>query len=408
MENQHEKSKRPAARFNYRFTYNNYTEDGEYELKSWLKNFCKYACYGHEIAPTTGTPHLQGYFSLIKKQRINGLQKKLQLKKISLAILKADASAEENKAYCMKEDPHNFWEYGNISLCGAGARTDLTEVTCRIKDGTDIETIAYDYSEEYVKYARGLRDLHSITKKRRIAEERDITVSVFYGASGTGKTKRAIEECKKMGFGYPFICIHPNADTLWFNNYNGEKGLVIDDFYGWIKPAELYRFLDKNICQIPYKGGYMYAEWTHVWITSNCESTKWYSERVKARLDERALARRLHNIERYEIDMLDELNIAAIARGEPYIKPDIFIEKSGKPLIYPLSLMSEELDDVDPDMVVLPQIRIPDMNVLPEDMSQGSIEPAIDLDVSEDLVELAPYTPSPIISFSSDEESLNK
>ena len=43
------------------FTYNNYTEEGEEILKAWLAEFTKYACFGHEIAPTTGTPPYQQY-----------------------------------------------------------------------------------------------------------------------------------------------------------------------------------------------------------------------------------------------------------------------------------------------------------------------------------------------------------
>lgn len=400
------RKKQAAQRFNFRFTYNNYTEDGERELKLWLKEYCKYAVYGHEIAPTTGTPHLQGFFSLIKRQRITALQKQFQLKNIGLAILKADRSAEKNRIYCLKEDPTNFFEHGNITLCGAGARTDLTEITCKIKDGANIESVAMEYSEEWVKYKSGFRDLHAIVRKRKVTEERDITVCVYYGASGTGKTKRAVDECKQMGLGAPFICIHPNGDTLWFNNYDGEKGLVIDDFYGWIKPAELYRFLDKYKCQIPYKGGYTYAEWTNVWITSNNGPDDWYSQKTKTRLDPRALQRRLHNIEKYEIDMTDIDNLAAITRGDEYIKPDIFIEKTKKPL-YLARLALEEIDYNTPPLVVAPVKKLVQDAIEDDQVSSHSM---FDLDLSSAEEELAPLPPSPVICSSPDEPwiDLNK
>lgn len=55
-----------GQRKQYVFTYNNYTPEGEAALKAWLGKNTKYAVYGHEVAPTTGTPHLQGYFSLKK------------------------------------------------------------------------------------------------------------------------------------------------------------------------------------------------------------------------------------------------------------------------------------------------------------------------------------------------------
>ena len=65
-----------TQKVNYCFTYNNYTEPGEAALKTWLAENCKYAVYGHEVAPSTGTPHLQGYFSLKKRDRTSSLQEK--------------------------------------------------------------------------------------------------------------------------------------------------------------------------------------------------------------------------------------------------------------------------------------------------------------------------------------------
>lgn len=389
---EHAAAKKPGPRFNFRFTYNNYNEEGENKLKNWLKENCKYACFGHELAPTTGTPHLQGFFSLIKKSRITTIQKILQKRGIALAILKADASAEDNRKYCSKEDPQNFFECGDINLAGAGARTDLTEITCKIKDGTDIESIALDYSEHWVKYKSGFRDLHAIVKKRKINDERMVTVSVYFGASGTGKTKRCIDECKKMGMA-PFICIHPNGDTLWFQNYNGELGLIIDDFYGWIKPAELYRYLDKYKCQIPYKGGYTFAEWTHVWITSNNPPDHWYSAKVKERMDSRALMRRLHNIERYEIDMTNEDNQRAVTSGAEYILPDIYIEKRSKPLALPMDHLALDMDEVDystPPIVPPPSPEITIPSTIPGEVSTSPLisfsdseeEPLLDLNKS--------------------------
>lgn len=104
------------ARFNYMFTYNNYTEEGEEKVKKWLTDNCKYAVFGHEVAPTTGTPHLQGYLSLQKKKTIKSLQKIFKKLDIGLAIKNADGSATSNRKYCSKDG--NFWECGEINITG--------------------------------------------------------------------------------------------------------------------------------------------------------------------------------------------------------------------------------------------------------------------------------------------------
>lgn len=51
------------------FTFNNYPSDYHTIIDPILTKFCKMWVYGEEIAPTTGTPHLQGSIWLLKKGR---------------------------------------------------------------------------------------------------------------------------------------------------------------------------------------------------------------------------------------------------------------------------------------------------------------------------------------------------
>lgn len=44
------------------FTLNNYGEEDERRIKTEAHRY-KYAVYGRETAPTTGTRHLQGYIN---------------------------------------------------------------------------------------------------------------------------------------------------------------------------------------------------------------------------------------------------------------------------------------------------------------------------------------------------------
>lgn len=61
---------------NWTFTLNNYRqEDFEHLDKLYSQGHFKYLIYGKEICPTTGTPHLQGFCQLSKKQRFSGVKK---------------------------------------------------------------------------------------------------------------------------------------------------------------------------------------------------------------------------------------------------------------------------------------------------------------------------------------------
>ena len=61
---------------NWVFTLNNYTEDDIQRLANPYEQV-KYIAYGKEIAPNTGTPHLQGYMCLWEPQRMSFFKRQL-------------------------------------------------------------------------------------------------------------------------------------------------------------------------------------------------------------------------------------------------------------------------------------------------------------------------------------------
>lgn len=90
------------------FTVNNYTDDC---IKTLQKTFCSDGsklCYGFEEAPTTGTPHLQGWVHLAKKLRKSQLRKILPNAHWEKQRAKNDEDAYD---YCLKSGKYfsNFW-----------------------------------------------------------------------------------------------------------------------------------------------------------------------------------------------------------------------------------------------------------------------------------------------------------
>jgi len=71
----------PAQKKDYRsrkwiFTFNNYTENQVTTIKEFLCKNAKKWIFGYEIAPTTGTPHLQGYMEFKNTMTWSSLNKK--------------------------------------------------------------------------------------------------------------------------------------------------------------------------------------------------------------------------------------------------------------------------------------------------------------------------------------------
>jgi len=281
--------------FNYIFTYNNYTKKGEIALKEWLALNAKYAIYGHEVAPTTGTPHLQGYISLRKKMRMTTLQGKFKVLKVKLSLKCARGSAQKNRVYCTKEDPEHFFECGDINACSS-ARNDLREMAEQIKAGKRLREVYESDRVTFIFHHAGVKSAMAVEEKILCPKIREVTVSVLCGNAGTGKSHQAVEICNSMNMEY-FICNSPQGNLLWWDGYDREPAIIIDDFKGWIKPHDLFRILDKYEYRLPTKGAMRYAFYTHVFITSNYHPREWYNDEVI--FERQALFRRIHNIHLY-------------------------------------------------------------------------------------------------------------
>lgn len=93
------------ALYKYDFVLNNYTNIEVCQIKETLSKICKKALFGFETGEE-GTPHLQGYISLTKKERYTGLHKLPGLERCSFRKVRNEDALVK---YCKKDG--NFWEY---------------------------------------------------------------------------------------------------------------------------------------------------------------------------------------------------------------------------------------------------------------------------------------------------------
>jgi len=118
-----------------------------------------------------------------------------------------------------------------------------------------------------------------------IAQERSCTV--FWGATGTGKSRRAWQEAGISAYS-------KDPRTKFWCGYSGESSVIIDEFRGSVDIAHLLRWLDRYPCRVEIKGSSYPLMATHYWITSNLPPTMWYPELDTATY--RALERRMNII----------------------------------------------------------------------------------------------------------------
>lgn len=142
-------------------------------------------------------------------------------------------------------------------------------------------------SEEILEQSEGAaaRFEKQIRYMRFVQSEREsdrqlvgVKVYTLYGASGVGKTYAAIN-ILAGGKDY-YICEAPSHkdSKVWFDGYEGQKTLILDDFEGnFCSFRYLLRLLDHYKFKVEVKGGFAWATWTTVVITSNIHPAGWYT-----------------------------------------------------------------------------------------------------------------------------------
>lgn len=275
------------------FTLNNYTSEEETQIKSWD---VKYLVFGHEVCPTTQTPHLQGYCILGKQLTQNQVKK---LPGFSRAHFEAPRGSDKaNYEYCSK-DATEIFEKGTLPK--QGSRSDLVSTVEALRKGSTLEEVANTTEGciNIVKYPRGLTLLKSIsTPKRSIPP----LVVWLFGTTGTGKTRAAIAAAERL---FPNDEAWISGKNLeWFDGYENNPTSIIDDYRpSFTTFAFLLRLLDRYPLRVPIKGGFTQWNPALIIITTNKSARDIWSYRTEEDLDQ--LSRRIHTIREQPYDLSD-------------------------------------------------------------------------------------------------------
>lgn len=237
-----------------------------------------------ERAPSTERLHVQGYLELKRSADFRACQRLIGDDTAHLEPLRGTRS--QAREYCRKEETREPeggpWEFGQWREereegTARGARSDLHGVASAIlEQGLDADTVAKTFPTEYLKYHRGVRELVAVRDRGlNRGAGRNVTVEIFVGGSGKGKTRRALYENP----GSFILDTQAKGDTVWWDGYNGQKTVIIDEFSGQLPYRYLLQLLDPfpALTRLQVKGGYVPAEFTKVVVTSNKMPDIWYN-----------------------------------------------------------------------------------------------------------------------------------
>jgi hypothetical protein len=251
-------------------------------------NECTFILYGLELCPTTGRPHAQCYVEFKNKTTTSGCQKF-----IPHATYKyTNGTVDHNRNYCFKirpEDPvPNEITYEEGTPMQQGRRTDLEGVGEAIVNGMHPREVAEINPGMYVRYFRGFQALHATIVDRPRNSSSPKNVIVYFGPTGTGKTRTAIDNCVRDFGERGYYKWHPGMGK-WWDGYDNQRSVVMDEFRGQLPYGELFGLLDRYPISVAVKGGFREFTADTIYITSPKHPEEWYSggdnaDNVKAQL----------------------------------------------------------------------------------------------------------------------------
>lgn len=274
------------------WTLNNPTDAEKDDVKKIVdtNEDVTYVIYGREVGQS-GTPHLQGYLELSAKLRLGGVKRIRGMGRCHLELRKG--TQEQAVTYCKKDG--DWDEFGVLFASQQGRRSDLDQIKELLDDGKRDESIAESHFGSWCRYRKSFAAYRGL-KSKRVA--RDVSVYVIYGVPGVGKTRIIFEKEEDL-----FIVSDPTL--TWFDGYDGEEAILIDDYRGGGNAAFLLRLLDRYPLQLPIKGGFVPMAATRIFITSNLEPPFGHND-IQA-----ALQRRIQTVTfiRFPIDFDDRESV---------------------------------------------------------------------------------------------------
>lgn len=241
------------------FTLNNYTPENVEALKALE---CTYIVFGFETAPSTGTPHLQGYIYFNNQVRMKTVRKAIT----GVPWVRiANGSAKHNRVYCTKSG--DFHEHGTMPE--QGKRTDVIMARDIVTSGG---TVADVIRKDITCNHQTIKVAETVMKYLEPKRTTKPSVTWVYGKSGLGKTYAAETYLKQFTDD-----VHIQTDPKWWDGYDRHNCVIIDDFRDTNWPyVSILRLLDRYPNRIEFKGGTRQFVADHIIVTSPHHPSTYY------------------------------------------------------------------------------------------------------------------------------------
>ena len=296
------------------FTLNNYTDE---EVQSLLDmtDQTERIFVGYEIAPTTGTPHLQGYVYFKNAKTMSAVKKALGSERYWLAIAKG--TPWEGYVYALK-DGTPLLCHGEIPeeeyTSSGGTWETIQEM---VKEGFTYLEIVDRFPNVAIQQGTAIQK-YIIEVQNAKAGWRDVKTTYLSGVTGVGKTRSIME-----AYGYRNVyrvTRYPKrgGEMKGFDQYNGEPVIIFEEFRNSMPVEEMLNLLDGYPIRLPCRYADRMGMFTRVFIVTNWDFEMQYPnihdnypETYRAwerRIDEKIHLTSIQETEEFKARLLTEQN----------------------------------------------------------------------------------------------------
>lgn len=256
-------------------TWNNYPEN-YMDYFNRLNNVT-YLLIGKEVAPRTGTPHLQWFLKFSIFQRSSYIQRNIIQENGQWSWFRL-ARGNENQciAYCKKSGCYE--ETGDVIVGrSAGGRATAEENKRKWETARELARagrVDEISAQIYIVHYNNLKRIAADSAPQPDDLDDGIHATWIWGSTGTGKSRYVRQKHPRTEL------FTKMANSKWWCGYNDHPYVLIDDLD---KKHEYMIFflkiwLDKYVFQAEHKGGNKTIRPKHIYITSNCHPRDIWTE----------------------------------------------------------------------------------------------------------------------------------
>jgi hypothetical protein len=266
----------------------------------------KYWVIGEEIAPSTGTPHWQGFVWFHNVVRLATLKAILEGVPADLRV--GDDKAYAMAKYCKKDGKFEEWGVspaeGRKRMAESGAKGNAAHAAKyrkldQLAAAGKFKEIREDYPSEWIRCHKTLRAIRMESFNTKETLDGELQHEWLYGDSGDGKSSMARRENPDY---YSKDVDHDSE--RWWDMYEGEPVILIEDLspYNIKMTDSLKKWSDRYAFKAQVKGAYMQIRPKKIVVTSQYTIDEiWQDEKTRE-----ALHRRFKEIkvDRFEQEMI--------------------------------------------------------------------------------------------------------